>query len=189
MQSCASRLQWSEYQKLCGGKAYKCIGLTDWFLVWDESLQNVENVFRIFKMLRSCRSFKMLQRCELSMLQMLHAILLKPKNVATILQGSFLEKVCNLAEFNNNKNFFLECCRAYRCCSAFNEGCLYLVYYACHVKLNILGTIVIPDNVAPGSSEVFCFRNQTGESMICKYWSFEICSTKLTTLLTTSRVY
>ena len=121
MQSCASRLQWSEYQKLCGGKAYKCIGLTDWFLVWDESLQNVENVFRIFKMLRSCRSFKMLQRCELSMLQMLHAILLKPKNVATILQGSFLEKVCNLAEFNNNKNFFLECCRAYRCCRFFIE--------------------------------------------------------------------
>ena len=54
----------------------------------------------------------------------------------------------------------LECCRAYRCCSAFSE-CLYLVYYACHVKLNILGRIVIPDKVALGSSAIFCYRNHT----------------------------
>ena len=66
-----------------------------------------------------------------------------------MLQGSFFEKVFNLAEINNNNNNNnLECCRAYRCCSAFNElGVFHLVYYACHVKLNILCRIVIPDIV------------------------------------------
>ena len=75
----------------------------------------------------------MFQRCELTFSVANIAILRKPENVARIFQGSFIKKACNLAEINNNNNNNLECCRAYRCRSAFNElGVFHLVYCACH---------------------------------------------------------
>ena len=37
----------------------------------------------------------------------------------------------------------------------------HLDYYARHIKLNILGRIVIPDEVALGSSAVICYHNHT----------------------------
>ena len=66
----------------------------------------------------------------------------------------FFENACNLAKIYDNKK--LKYCRAYRCCSAFNEGCL-----ICQAKLNILGRIVFPDKVALGSSAVICYRTHT----------------------------
>ena len=44
----------------------------------------------------------MFQRCELAFSVANIAILRKPENVARIFQGSFIKKVCNLAEINNN---------------------------------------------------------------------------------------
>ena len=74
--------------------------------------------------------------------------------------GNIYIKLWNAPEPTIN----LECFRAYRCCSAFNElGVFHLHYYVCHVKLNILGRIVIPDKVDLDSSAIICYRNHTEE--------------------------
>ena len=111
VESCASRLKWSNYHKLCGEKAYKCIRLADWFVVWGESLQNVENVSEFSKCCDRADLSKCCKGCELSMLQMLQCFL----GVAGL-------QCLQMLQYCGSLKMLIECCRVlflekvFKCC-------------------------------------------------------------------------